>query len=621
MESYSIFKLKHDLYDDSEIELATFELRALAGYDPEPVANLVDLLSFPGFVDILRAGGSPRLQDVIMRLPYCGSTQALAIRGLPANGHRLVERLSFFRDFFFIGIGASSPHEFVHATMPSLLRYLPPQIPAQGECSVSTLAPYAQLFSMQRDRLIVVLRLIPLHTFYECSDHVGRLGRRIEDVDRMFELTKAHFVENFSRPFVPSVGQGFKWIEDFIDDRRAPNAYATHSYFGLRGRFFPRMVHAVLNHLDLASEQSVYDPFCGVGTLSVEAALMGIRSISSDINPLFVRMAKAKERALHVPAQYFVETVSCLLDKIQAGTEWNDDPGDHLRLDFADPEESEQVDGAGIPRTLARGIREDSLAEVRRIRRLIQGIEQEDIRLLAEVPLAYYMKSMLRKYSPEKVRRAYWGHLWRMVYAHRFLSRCWDDILPLRLGNANFAVHDVRELSSLDQPPPSAIVTSPPYTTAIDYVGNDSHALYLLELTDDHHALQRNTIGSSRARVVSDSPFPDPPLPASVAEPIAAIARNHVKGMALMAYYNNMWTTWREMAGVLEPARPLVLIIGSEQEMRIGGRQITLPIAQSMVEMGEESGFTLRETMRVKLAKTKRGAIVEESILVFSREG
>ena len=84
----------------------------------------------------------------------------------------------------------------------------------------------------------------------------------------------------------------------FFLDGKYSTGYATHSLFPYRGKFHPQLIRALLNILEMKSGNVVLDPMAGSATVSVEANLLGIDSISVDLSPFCGLMGRAKTFAL-----------------------------------------------------------------------------------------------------------------------------------------------------------------------------------------------------------------------------------------------------------------------------------------------------------------------------------
>jgi hypothetical protein len=611
MEALYLFRVKHDVQNDSELQLAEAELKGLFPFKYLPVRNLVDLFGQEPFQGLLanNLDGDIRLQDVITRLPYPGAIQGYFAEGSLQECWQLFKRLSFFRDFFIVTLGG-----LTQSVVAALLPGLKVEIPSDMSLAPLRLTPYLQVWNVNN---YLWVRIIPIHTFEECSEHAGRIALRPKDVDRMFPMVLNHFASNFSRPFVPSVNVGFKWIEDFIDDRRAPQAYLTHAFFGLRGRFFPRMIRAIMNSLPVTQNDVLLDPFCGVGTLGVEARILGLNSVGVDINPLFTFVSKVKTESLEMDIISLQRQIEWLLDTIQQPYFLSGVEASQATISLSDAMYSEPT--VVFPSTLERKIKADSFKTIRRLIGLIDKFDDNNFRDFVKLPLIYAAESMLTKYTPKKIITTYWGYLWRMFYSLYFESKIRKNVFSNTFGKADFITGDVRSLASLILGRVDWIITSPPYGTAVDYVGNDVYSLYLLGLSADHLAIDKNTIGSMKM-LPKSSNLEEVELPKCVISPLNQLFRtNPRKARALAAYYENMALAFQQMKEVLKGGSRLVVIIGTEQDFPYDQQKIKLPIAESMKQLGLHCNLDLIEEKVIKLAKNTYGAIFAESILTFGK--
>jgi DNA modification methylase len=86
----------------------------------------------------------------------------------------------------------------------------------------------------------------------------------------------------------------------FFLNGKYSTGYATHSLFPYRGKFHPQMIRSLLNMMGLKRSDIVLDPMSGSATLSVEANLMGIDSIAVDVSPFCCLMGRVKTFALNL---------------------------------------------------------------------------------------------------------------------------------------------------------------------------------------------------------------------------------------------------------------------------------------------------------------------------------
>ena len=67
----------------------------------------------------------------------------------------------------------------------------------------------------------------------------------------------------------------------------------THGFHSYAARMHPLLARSVIEAL-VNKDQRVLDPFCGSGTVLVEAVRAGVQSYGSDINPLALRLSRTK---------------------------------------------------------------------------------------------------------------------------------------------------------------------------------------------------------------------------------------------------------------------------------------------------------------------------------------
>jgi len=158
--------------------------------------------------------------------------------------------------------------------------------------------------------------------------------------------------------------------------------------------------------------------------------------------------------------------------------------------------------------------------------------------------------------------------------------------------------------------------------TAIDYVGEQVYALYLLGLTKDHLEVDRNTLGSTRGVRASDwdEALLDT-LPEEVSSFLTWLRPHRPKlASALLKYFTGIRKSLAEVFSVLKPGGKVAWVIGSRQVMSVKGVRREVPVARWMAQMGESVGFDLEREIRIELAKsTERGAIPTESLIFLKK--
>jgi hypothetical protein len=120
----------------------------------------------------------------------------------------------------------------------------------------------------------------------------------------------------------------------------------THRLFRYPAKFHPPVADALIaEHSDVGD--TIYDPFCGSGTLLVEASVLGRSSIGSDIDPLAVLVASGKTRLYDLDE---LNHVSSNLLKVLQSMERPESEYEHRKFsDLTDSEFDSQSKDLWIP--------------------------------------------------------------------------------------------------------------------------------------------------------------------------------------------------------------------------------------------------------------------------------
>ena len=104
--------------------------------------------------------------------------------------------------------------------------------------------------------------------------------------------------------------------------RRQHTRYSAHGLHEYRGKFNPQMVRVVFNLLGLNAGSKVWDPFCGSGTVLLEARHQGLDAIGVDLNPLAVAIANAKLSAIDTRPGLLRRAADLVAERIHQRTRW-----------------------------------------------------------------------------------------------------------------------------------------------------------------------------------------------------------------------------------------------------------------------------------------------------------
>lgn len=326
--------------------------------------------------------------------------------------------------------------------------------------------------------------------------------------------------------------------KSYFKEGNFSTGYATHGLFPYRGKFHPQLIKGILNILKIQPDEIVLDPMCGSGTLNVEASLLGIDSIGIEKSPFCVLMSKVKHEALKVHKSQ----LSIILDNM------------HKNYKILS-------DSKGIPADFSYN----------------NGFESEKaITLLAFLDAMGYARRCLKSIDTlfPSVLKRYVGQINAFTNA--------KEKIGLKIGEAKFEIGDARDLT-LEDNSIDAIITSPPYSFAIDYAENDRPQLEYLGY--DIYKLKDEMIG----------------------------LKGKTKKEKLANYFDDMDKVLKEMARVLRVGKYAVIIIGSN-DIQTGGIRLETKVE----EMALKHSFVLDQKI-VKPIKGIQNTMRDEFILFFRK--
>ncbi len=100
--------------------------------------------------------------------------------------------------------------------------------------------------------------------------------------------------------------------------RRQSTRYSAHGLHEYRGKFNPQIVRASLNLLEAQRGAKILDPFCGSGTVLLEALHQGFDALGVDMNPLATAIGNAKLAALRARPDRLIESATRLVEALKA---------------------------------------------------------------------------------------------------------------------------------------------------------------------------------------------------------------------------------------------------------------------------------------------------------------
>lgn len=268
---------------------------------------------------------------------------------------------------------------------------------------------------------------------------------------------------------------------------REPADTLTHGFHSYPARMHPAIARALLASIG-RPDDVVLDPFCGSGTVPIEAMLAGHLAMGSDLSPLAVELAFVKSRLLTHPQ------LVALRERAYA-------IGDRS---------TERVQGraavqARVPKTVAARYAPHVLKELAGLLEEIDaGPDDEDRRTLRIVFSSLLVKLSKRRAdtSDREMEKRLRKGLATEMFVHKVEElveryRALRDAAPRTARAPRFVHGDARRLAALvGKKPIDLVISSPPYGGTYDYA--DHHAERCAWLGLDDRALVRNEIGARR---------------------------------------------------------------------------------------------------------------------------
>ena len=377
------------------------------------------------------------------------------------------------------------------------------------------------------------------HLEYKCLSSEQLLDRTayIKSVDKIFSKHYLLYSNNSEKIHADrsSVTQAY------FEEGQFSTGYATHGLFPYRGKFHPQLIKGLINILNIQKGETILDPMAGSGTTNVEAALMGINSKAIDVSPFCQFMIKTKYEALTIDLKLLEHTKienKKLFDFFKQGDVLNriNKIGDNNKIKIYNLAFLAFLDALGYSKRVVKSNHEQLFVKV--LPRYIETVKS-------------------------------------------FLSNQYFDqnkIGSLDVLSDSDALNIKLDCNSVD-----CVITSPPYSFAIDYVENDKDQLEFLG--HDTTELKTRLIG----------------------------LKGKSKNQKLENYFADMDSFCLQVAKVLKKGKYFVLIIGSNTNQTGGIR-----LEETVINSAKKYDMPLVKSI-LKPIKGMRNTMKEEYVLIFEK--
>ncbi len=634
-----VFKLFNSIKDEHEIRFAELELMSLFG-SVERVRSFVDVI--PGSPLSHFCSDDCRVQDVLTYEPVYGKYQGFLGWRSEDNLPRitqLIRRLAYTREVLVVIEGDDVD--------VACRRIFPEGIEGRN------IRGYV-------NNGYVLLRAVTNQYYLEKSSYISKLSRHEQDVDKNVEALFAYPFENMYRMPASSTMAVGKRLEDYFAIREEQSLYLTHVWHPYKAKFHARMARSLLNYVCPNENSKAMDNWAGSGTLNVEATLTGIDNIGLEVNPLSTLMANVKCNAFSLNAKTLKKEVSQFLDELQ----------NQIKLVFVKADATTLLEfggkGTGSNAEVRRpgGLATDAerikgelkglftteqIEEFLIAKNLIEERYHSEMESLLQLALSGSISDLARR-RKGRLLEVMTLRLYKLMYLRLYLFDQLNKSLRVKLGSSVTFISDNRDPigtaklpdgSAADLRPGSidGVVTSPPYSTAVDYIKNDFPQLTILGLAGSRkelEELERRMEGNPKPRLYRDESLSREVntesgfygiLPAAAKGSIRKLIAAGREPEALRTYkfFKDMYLSLIGMNRMLKLGGKAAIVIGNnrykisdDEEEEVKNDQVLFELAQRQeVGFGPDKltgGFISRP-----LEKTQAGYIRSETVLVLEK--
>lgn len=416
--------------------------------------------------------------------------------------------------------------------------------------------------------------------------------------------------------------------------RYRSNFRFTHYLFRFPAKFHPPAIRCLIDRYSKPGD-SILDPFCGSGTLLVEALVAGRNAVGVDVDPVAAFISRVKSRPIAPKRlEKAFERLTEALAKVRRPTRKYD------RLMHED------LSPVALARW-GRNLRIPSIPNIEHWFRVYVALDLGMLRTtILRGPFAPRVRDFFMGCFASIIRNAsnadpvpvsgleVTAHMRRLDAAGRridpfelFERRVQREIAGMRELWESAAKASIRVVhwdattlwSKLRSEKFDVVITSPPYNTAVDYYRRHTLEMYWLGLVhsqEDRLALARHYLG--RAQVRRDHPS----LRAEFDSPYVKRLIVHAKQIssrqekAVTHYCASMKRALDQIAGVLKARGQAVFVVGNSKwnGRRVRATKLLIELAKPHFDVVECASYASRN--RYMSYKRHNGADINREYVV-----
>ena len=279
--------------------------------------------------------------------------------------------------------------------------------------------------------------------------------------------------------------------------RRQHTRYSAHGLHEYRGKFNPQVVRTVMNILGLNVGDRIWDPFCGSGTVLLEAHHQGFDAVGTDLNPLAVAIANAKLLAIAASPDSLTRAAQLVAESVKTRAMWMSE-GAPDKNTLSDRLGRHWLERFPCPEYLVRWFPLPVLAQLRTVLDVIDEVEFPSIREVFRIVLSDVLREVSWQDPGDLRVRRRKDPAPNYPATQSFISAMESRVLAVLAAQGHVSptpgwqsayLGDSSDSSTLDGTAQAflgrgvdCVLSSPPYATALPYIDTQRLSIALLGL-------------------------------------------------------------------------------------------------------------------------------------------
>ena len=418
---------------------------------------------------------------------------------------------------------------------------------------------------------------------------------------------------------------------DSTKKHKQATRYSVHGIHEYKGKFNPQIVKAILNILNIKKGDIVLDPFCGSGTTLVEAEHLDCIGIGIDINPMAVFISNSKIDSLsceHTLMISIFEKTDALFHSLITENHIQETPRTKYLSTWFDLSILNQIE------CLRKCIINCSCGHHNIFLVLASNILR-DYSLQDPLDLRIRRRSSPLPEKPlfEAFRNQFNQFMERVIATQK--------IIGIRKNKSRANKIDVRSNIDLNlllkKTPVAAIITSPPYVTALPYIDTQRLSLVWLDLIPPEKilSLESELIGSREFHNKQKTVLLDEIKTNTRKIPIEQFNfcqfiqnsigtkdgfRRKALPILIYRYFADMQQMFLNIRKCVTPGTPYALVIGRNHTV-LDGQRIEINTTAHIKNLAENCKWVTKEIINLqtyqRFGYNQDNAVSKEDLLIL----